>query len=256
MTKRNIENKPKATKAQADRYDFLHAEICRLLNHDFDSIQDELKKVNKEYQSLFCNLDWHDEVFEADGKKGLKDIKGETVVPAIYDDICIPGNYLFPHDYAIAKKGDKVALVDRDGKGTPRSAFDFSKIIPIMPTLSEFYLAFKEGDDKHFALLVSGKEFTPYELTKCYEPCNGYLIVADENDKCGMLDLERLEYVAPEYDEIYDEGDGSFIIFVKDGKEGWLTFDRRFILKDDYDKMSDEEQDELLEAGFFTTDLF
>lgn len=254
MSTRNTKNKPKPTMAQIEHYDYLNAEKHRLLKLDYNTIKDELQKVLDERLELAQKYDWFDVVFEENGKKGLKNVKGEIVVPAIYDGFNFTCSYLYPNEYAVARKGDKVGLVECNGKGTPHSAFEFSYIKPI-PFLSEVHIACKEGDDKHFALLVGGKEFTPYELTKYYEPCDGYMVVCNEDNKCGFLDLEQLIYVSPEFDDIYDEGEGSDITFVKDGKEGILTYDKKFISKEDYNKMSDDEQDRILDEGYFNVEM-
>lgn len=254
MSTSNTEKRPKPTMAQIEHQDYLQSEIKRLMKIDSDTIQHELQQAFDELQELIQNYDWFDEVFEVDGKKGLKNVKGEIVVPAIYDGFLFSGSYLYPNEYAVARKGNKVGLVECNGKGTPYSAFEFSYIKPI-PLLPEVHIACREGDDKHFALLVGGKEFTPYELTKHYEPCDGYMVVCNEDNKCGFLDLQSLIYVSPEFDDIYDEGIGSDITFVKDGKEGILTYDKKFISKEDYNNMSDDEQDRILDEGYFNVDI-
>lgn len=251
----NIEKNHKPSISQVEHHDFLHAEILRLLKQDFHSVSKEVYKLGEELQTLVVNYDWDNEEFEADGKKGLKNVKGEVVVPAIYDGFCYRGSYLFPSEYAVAKKADKVGIVACNGKGTPHSAFEFSYIQTI-PCLTEVHIACKGDDRKHFAFLVGGKEFTPYELTKLWEPCNGYLVAGNEDGKCGALILDGygFGYLPPEYDNIYDEGIGSYITFVKDGKEGLLTYDGRFISKEDFEKLDEAGKDEYLYVGFYSVD--
>ena len=41
----------------------------------------------EEHANLINNYDWYDEEFEENGKVGLKNVKGEVLVPAIYDGI-------------------------------------------------------------------------------------------------------------------------------------------------------------------------
>ena len=229
------EKTPKATAVQADRLDFLKDEIERV-GRDADNYFSLLQ----EQDDLMYGYDWFDEVFEENGKKGLRNVRGEVVVPAIYDGFMIPRPYYLPSLLVGAKKGDKVALVERDGKGTPRTDFDFHYVEPIPFTL--FNIAFKAEDLHHFAIVVLGKVFTPYELVDYY--------MKGDNDKYGIIGMGSLIYISPEYDDIIDNGIGDDFTFIKDGVKGRVTMDKRFISDEDYDNLSDEEQDELYDLGF------
>ena len=114
------EKTPRATAVQADRLDFLKDEIERVGQE-----ADNYLRLLQERHELMFGYDWLDEVFEENGKKGLRNVRGEVVVPAIYDGFCMPRPYYLPMLLVGAKKGDKVALVERDGKGTPRTDFEF-----------------------------------------------------------------------------------------------------------------------------------
>lgn len=256
MSPNHTEHYPRATREDAERYEFLTAETHRLLKSGLDDIVDALVRIEQGRDALILDHDWKDEVFEVDGKKGLKDVKGRIVVPALYDGFTHRGHYIFQSSIVVAQQGDKVGIVARDGSGAPLSAFAHAEIVPIAPGLnfSDAQLVRQEANGP-FALLVDGEVFTPYEITGCFTPSNGYLVVQAANGKCGMLDLVRRRYVTPEYDEIRDEGDGTFITFVKDGKEGLLTLEGRFVSEDEYARMTDDEQDALLEAGLFSVEI-
>ena len=237
------EKTPRATAVQADRLDFLNAEIERVGQES-----DNYLNLLQERHELMHGYDWLDEVFEENGKKGLRNIRGEVVVPAIYDDFCMPRPYYLPMMLVGAKKGDKVALVKRDGKGTPSTDFEFHFVEPIPFTL--FNIAFRSEDLQHFAIVVLGKVFTPYELVDYYLPCDDHVILKGDNDKYGIIGMHSLLYIAPEYDDIIDNGIGDDFTFIKDGVKGRVTMDKRFISDDEYDNLSDEEQDELCDVGF------
>lgn len=241
------EKRPKATSVQADRLDSLTAEIDRLAKDDEKDIHGYLNLL-QEREDLIHDYDWFDEVFEENGKKGLRNIRGEVVVPAIYDGFCMPHPYHLPMMLVGAKKGDKVALVKRDGKGTPTTDFEFHYVEPIPYTL--FNIAFKSEDLHHFAIIVLNKVFTPYELVNYYIPCDEHIILKGDNDKYGIIGERSLVYISPEYDDIIDDGMGNDFIFIKDGVKGRVTMDKRFISDEDYDNLTDEEQDELYEIGF------
>ena len=237
------EKKPRATAEQADRLEFLNAEIERVGQES-----DNYLNLLQERHELMYGYDWLDEVFEENGKKGLRNIRGEVVVPAIYDDFCMPRPYYLPMLLVGAKKGDKVALVKRDGKGTPSTDFEFHYVEPI--PFTPFNVAFKSEDLHHFAIVVLGKVFTPYELVDYYLPCDDHVILKGDNDKYGIIGMHSLLYIAPEYDDIIDNGIGDDFTFIKDGVKGRVTMDKRFISDEEYDNLSDEEQDELYDVGF------
>ena len=239
-------NKLKATKEQAERLDFVISEMDRIKNGETSELK--YYKLLSEYDELMSNYDWSDEVFEENGKKGLKNVKGEVVVPAIYDNYGILEPYYLKLSPVVAQLDGKVALVERDGKGTPYTDFEYHYIEPIL--FSNLYAVWKKEDLKHFALMVCGVVITPYEIDDYGMPCDGVIPLA-ANGKKGLLAEELgLIYIKPEYDEVYDEGVGSDFIFVKDGVKGRVTLDKQFISDDDFNKLSTEEQDDLSDAGF------
>lgn len=210
--------------------------------------QNMTEALYEEHAKLLNNYDWHDEVFEENGKKGVKNVKGEILVPAIYDDFLMQETFFFPSLPVAAVKDGKIGLVERDGKGTPRTAFEFAFIERNF--FSPVYFVWKPEDKKHFALMAGGTVITPYELDGYCEPCDGCMIVSS-GDKYGVLAIDQgLVYVAPEYDAVYDQGFGDDFLFVKNGVEGYVTLDNRFVSKDEYSELEPEEQDELLEVGF------
>lgn len=235
--------KTKATAELADKLDSLEAEIKRADRDDKNYL-----RLLQEREDLIYEYDWFDEVFEENGKKGLRNIRGEVVVPAIYDDFGMRHPYYLPMMLVGAKKGDKFGLVKRDGKGTPTTDFEFHYVEPIPYTL--FNIAFKSEDLNHFAIIVLNKVFTPYELVYYYMPCDDHIILKGDNDKYGIIGLSSLIYISPEYDDIIDNGIGDDFTFIKDGVKGWVTMDKRFISDEDYDNLSDEEQDDLYDIGF------
>ena len=241
----------KATKNQAERLDYLIAEMKKMSESYSADCEATYMKLGQEYSNLMSEYDWFDEIFEENGKKGLKNVKGEIVVPAIYDDYCMLEPYFLKSKAVGAKLNGKMALVKRDGKGTPITEFEFKYIEPIIYT--HIYAVCKEEDTKHFALMNDGKVITPYELEDYEAPCDGAIIL-NANGKKGMLLFEQYEptYIKPEYDEIYDDGCGSQFTFIKDGVQGRVTLDRKFISDEEFENLSEEEQDDLHDAGFIS----
>lgn len=236
------EIKPKATLAEAERLDFLSAKMKEL--NDEES-QLECIPYKKEYYEYLEKYDWSDIVFEENGKKGLKNVKGEIVVPAIYDDFTMLLPYFNKSEIG-AKHDGKVGLVKRDGKGTPVTPFEFQYIEPIY--FLPIYAVWKPEDLHHFAIMAANTVITPYEIEDYDMPAYG-IIPLFANGKKGLLIIDNLVYVKPEFDEIlYPYGEEC--TFYKDGKKGSVTWDGRFLTDEDYDNLSEEEMEEVDNIGF------
>ena len=232
----------KATTEQVEQLDAMVKKMGLIKESDYCEFYEE-------YNDLILSYDWSDIVFEENGKKGLMNVKGDVVVPAIYDDFSDLAPYYEYPKMVIAYLDGKAALVKRDGKGTPITEFEFTHVERI--SFSPFYAVCKE-DKSHFALLYQGKVITPYEL-ETYDAAVDGGIVLGANGKRGLLYyVDQLLYIKPEYDNVYDEGVGSDFFFVKDGVEGRLTMDGRFIPNEVFDNLTDEEYDELWKVGWLS----
>ncbi len=205
----------------------------------------------EEYNDLIFSYDWNDIVFEENGKKGLKNVKGQVVVPAIYDDFSDLAPYYEYPKRVIAYLNGKAALVKRDGEGSSVTDFEFSRMERI--PFTAFYAVWKENDEAHFALMYDGKVFTPYEIEVYGDVVDGGVWLG-ANGKTGLLYyVGDIIYIKPQYDSIYDEGVGSDFFFVKDGVAGRLTLDGRFIPNEVWDNLTDDEYDELWQVGWLST---
>ncbi len=242
--------KSKATRELAIQCDNLKKQIDDILSeaHISDELMTTLNELSSRLTDLYDDYDWFDTEFEENGKKGLHNVKGEVVVPALYDSFVEYPAYYIDDTNVVAMKDGLCGIVKRDGTGAPVTAFEYADIQSI-PYTHCFFVS-KPEDPKHYAVMMSGQIFTPFEITAFTEPCDGWFGVR-KGDKKGLFSLGTLDYVSPEYDEIYDEGDGSFIIFEKDGQEGRLTTEGRFVSNAEYDALTTEEQDEL---DFLTVD--
>ena len=220
---------PRATSEQAERLDYLNAEIHDNWQHYSHT---GYRELSHEYRKLASDYDWRDEIFEENGKKGMKNIKGEVIVPAIYDDFGTPENYYATTPYVCAYLDGKAGLVMRDGSGTPVTAFEFHHMERIFDT--DTYAVWKPDDLTHFALMNDGKTFTPYELTK-YGYRSPHTQFLYTGDKVGVL-AYGTTYVRPEYDRIDNYGN-----VVKDGIVGLVTNECRFVSDEELRNLSDEE---------------
>ena len=242
---KTLTNRPKPTIEIINRFDELDAQITT-----FDDKTDSNTSTNvlQEYYNLMYKYDWYDNVFEENGKKGLKNVKGEVVVPATFDDILMPEPYYYPSLPAPVVKEGKAGLVKRDGQGTVEVDFDYYYIERVFN--AAIYAVTQAEDKKHFALMAAGTVLTPYEVEEYYLPCDGCMIIR-KNDKYGVLAIDQgLIYIAPEYDKVLDPGYGEYFLFIKDGVEGYVTLEGKFISKDEFDNLEIDEQNEYLQVGF------
>lgn len=239
----------KAIAKHGERLDYLSTEMNRILknNKNHNQENDLFEQYVDEYYELLESFDWLDVVFEENGKKGLKNIKGEVVIPPIYDDYCILEPYYKKNLFGGAIIDGKAALVKRDGTGTPITDFEFHHIERIED--STLYACWKSSDLKHFALMSDGQLLTPFELESYGEVCDGCLIVSS-NGKNGIVAIDQgLIYISPSYDEIIDQGADDYFLFIKDGVKGFVTLDKRFIPEDEFKNIDDEEHDNLMNVG-------
>ena len=156
---------------------------------------DEIIRQYDQFEEMA--LDMRDEVFEENGKQGLRRVTGELLIPAIFDSI--PERY----DYISQIKPEvqmlqsvpvivdgRCALCKIDGKGTLLTDFAYDKIF------------------RYF-----------------YGSSN--LFVVERNGKKGLLDDCDGEIVVPcEMDEFYEQMDTDGIIPYNQGKKwGMVHFD-------------------------------
>ena len=226
------------------RLDEIIARLGELDIHD-EANMEEIEKLQHEHFILTINYDWTDEVFEENGKKGLKNMKGEILVPAIYKDFHDLAYYYIKTRPVVAiTEDDYRGLILRDGKGTPITEFIFNSIDYIKNTVHTFAVTL-ESDPFHGAIMIYNNVVTPYEIEFLYGPENGAFIVENEK-KFGIFSYEMGNiYIKPGYDDIYDNGYGTDYIFIKDGVEGRVTMDGQFVSNEEFEALSDEEQDKL-----------
>ena len=123
------ENTPKRATAQ------LAAEYTELIerheDYDFSLTYDERDKIEKRLSELHNGYDWDNYMFTdpATGKKGVKDITGRILVPALYDGFSFMGSYQLGHDLPKAAiKGGKYGFVAGDGSGKELTGFVYNSL--------------------------------------------------------------------------------------------------------------------------------
>ena len=196
----------------------------------------ELSQIEEQYDLM-------DTVYEVHGQKGIKDIKGNVRVPALYSDIAALYAYTsFRHTPVIVLNDEgKFAIVKSNGTGEAICDFEYDDI-DIEP-LCKLFIVRKDG--KAALMNHLGQLLTPLELDKVYKymPING-LIEIQMGDKSGLYDYcNHLIWSAPLYQRlIYDEIDEENCkVYVKLGERwGFVNGeDGTFIDEDDEDTLGE-----------------
>ena len=190
----------------------------------------EKNDIEEEYSLM-------DIIFEENGKKGIKDIRGTVRVPAIYEGYAVLYSFLsFRSTPVIAQDVNGMfAIVKADGSGTPITAFEYD-YMDIEP-YSKLFIAGKNG--KCALMDKDGKILTPFELDAVVRdlPINGHIEVK-KSDKLGIYNYCMNLYIPPVYDEIVDHTDGWVYVRLGD-RWGFLTNEGRFIDETDEEAVED-----------------
>lgn len=215
-----------------ERNDFLVSETDRMLSvsngvHSVDN--DECIRMQEEIQLLHTNYDFNDSIFEENGMKGLKDIKGNIRVPALYYGFSETYDYNRFRNYPVCAldSNGKYLLVSADGSGKPLSLPVYDSIG--LDILSGFFIAVKDG--RRGILDYKGQELVPFEIDIVYGMSNGIMIL-EQTGKLGLLTETGL-YVAPQYSEVEEE-DG-VVRVCREGEWGYIGKDGRFVSEQEFE---------------------
>ena len=247
MITKNNSTKPVATPEIKKEYDELQAKYRQAVENDIESGQSYIEKMS----DLENKYNWFGIVFEENGKKGVKDVGGTILVPAIYDDIAFTYDYCYFRGLPIAVvKDGKLGLVTSDGKGTPLSEFDFDTIS--MMECHSYYILGKSEEKKCKVVDHKGNTVVDFGADKVYDDTQS--VIYEQDGKFGMVSLTFGMHIPPIYDEIIDEGQDSLYTFVKDGVSGYLTEENVFVTKEHLESLNDDEYDDLYDTLLYHYD--
>ena len=182
-------------------------------NMNIDSDFEKINKFVEEYDTM-C------QVYEENGKEGVKDILGEVLVPAVFDCIAMTFEDVYRGLVIPVVKDGKFALVRPDGAGTLASEFIFDDI----HFYEWFYYTVKDG--KYGLYTNGGHEVLPPVADKVFEPFND-LVAYQVGDKFGFTMLGLGSYTEAIFEDYNPDDDGRLSV-VLDGKKGYLDEDAQF----------------------------
>lgn len=149
---------------------------------------EELFKRKMEYDVMA--LDMRDVIFEEDGKKGLRRVTGEIVVPPLFDDFPERYSYITQIDDNISAIpvviGKKYALCLMDGKGTLATDIKYDKMYMLFFASNNYYVV--ECYNKKGLIKGNGEEIVPCEMDEFYEQIDtDGIIPYRQGEKWGLL---------------------------------------------------------------------
>lgn len=226
--------------------DYYHREALDKYSSELFHAGDNYKaiEVGTEMFRFQEQFNWLDIPFEEDGLYGLKDIKGDIVIPAKYDDFADLQHYFSPlkHDVTIAIKDGKMGLVRRyTGEELTGIVYDGIENIQYTP----FYYCSKDGSKALGILDQDGKEVVPCIIDGIFEFTNRAGFPFKSGDKYGYFSIEFNFYVPPIYDDIQIIDLDIPIIFIIDGVEGYISDKGVFYSIEQIKKMDEDEYDPL-----------
>lgn len=190
----------------------------------------------REYRNLTDNMKFHSDfekinafedeydvmchTFEENGQTGVKDMLGEILVPAMFDDIPIVFSDQFRKLAIVAIKDGKYGLVKPDGKGT----IILDCVYDNIHFSNWFYYVVKDGKCGLFN--NCGGELLPVMADKIYEPWND-LIIYEADGKTGFSMMGSGVITEALY-ESYEINESEDLVVTLDGKQGYIDEDGRF----------------------------
>lgn len=232
---------PLPTIEDYDIIETLGKQADELIKNDND--MEGLDILNKR-QRFIEKFNWFDIPFKENGHYGLKDFKGNVIIPARYDDFGDLHNYMQDEEFtssgvSIAQKNGKVGFVKRYS-GEEVTRFDFDAIYQI--PFTHFYCFRKDGSKAIGIISKEGEEKCPCIIDYVYEITSYAGIYFRSGDKYGYYSMVFDFCVPPIYDEIVFEDLDKPLIFIIDGIEGQIDANGTFYSKEELNRLEEEDE--------------
>ena len=206
-----MKEKMKPTIEQMDEY----RQLCKNA-----SSNEDLRRID----AFENEYDVFTQVYEENGRFGVKSACGEVLVPALFDDVA----YTFADRYnwpiPVVNSG-KIIFVVPDGKGTLFSEFEYD-----MVTFVDGYYILEKGDKKGLAT-GSGRVVIPTEMDELAMPFNE-LVWFRKGDKYGFAMVESNIFTDVIYDG-YEILDDEYLEVELDGVKGYIDDNGYFTTDED-----------------------
>ena len=166
-----------------------------------DTEMNVVKQLPDEVETVWNFVDGRAVFITSDGKTGIMDTKGETIVPPHYDRI-----YGYEDGYTLAAKdGEPLRVLDRQGNVVREFGRETYNRVSHHP--SEGYLAVASDGRMQLVDLKSGKltanrlmKDTP-DLERCYRVFDGVFVFANDG-LYGLMDADGQVLIRAKYEEM------------------------------------------------------
>lgn len=201
---------------------------------------EECSVVWAEQREFENQFNWMDIPFEENGLYGLKDFKGDIIIPARYDDFTELHHYLnqIDADVSVVVKNGKMGLVRRY-TGEELTSIDYDFIENKQWTYLYYFR--KDGCKALGILNKDGKEMVPCIMDWACAWTNYAGFPFKSGDKYGYYSDVFDFYVPPIYDDIQIPDLDTPIIFIIDGIEGSISSEGVFYTKEELKRMEEED---------------
>lgn len=241
MDEDDEQKRPRPTREQWNRFNELNA-----MSHECSS-EEQMNAWVGEVNSLIGACNWYTEVFEENGKKGMKNAVGDVIIPAAYDEFDFTYSHHFFEFPAIpALKNGKFGLVATDGSGQELTPFEYDWM-----DLYEFapgYLVCKDRASKTFGIVTfKGKEVVPCNIEEIMAGLCGRIFYFRVGEHWGLWHTDEWKVFQPIYDKIEPTDMNEAVRFTLNGVPGYVKVDdESFIPESQKETMDEDEWDDLL----------
>ena len=214
-------------KKNATQKDFeKRAVLDQQLNDDPGNVM-----LTMEYIDLLNSYNWFPEMFEENDKVGIKDITGEILVPAIFDDLAYSSSAIKYQIAVAAKLNGKWGLVSTNGAGAAITGFEFDYIAPISGPVTAVKKGGKWGyifEDGRFFTEIGFDEICLVDSRITF--INGWSAFKKDG-LWGVTDGTSI--TAAEFDEVDIMNFPGPVMVVKNGVSGFIDSDCNFTTDED-----------------------
>ena len=254
MEKKNV------TPQVVERVNFLLNEFKRISAEDARGRYAELEKIDKELYEIGVEYNLHDRVFEENGKKGVVDINGHVLVPALYDGIVETYDYACydrlptPRPVPVRNGDGKCALAKCDGTGALVCAFEYDVIGDLYGS-PEYYICTKvvgEGEQFYGVIDSEGNELVPCEMEYIDIMINSYSLLY-KGELVGALSFGG-KYIEPLFCEL-ENSDPEYLRGRKGDEWGYVGDDGSFEADEEAEPVEESMPDEVRESMFKNDDM-
>lgn len=178
---------------------------------------------------------WYEEnvlKVQKDGKYGLINLKGKSILNCEYDDIYTLKGI---KNSLIIQKGDKLGLVDNSGRVVIEAIY--SEILPLGKEYSDGYIT--KNEEGKYGVIGAGKEQKlAHQYEKIEQVVGNNLFVVTEEGKQKLINSKGTIILEEGFDEIKQIlKDSKGIIFVKDGLYGVMTTEGTIVIQNIYEDL-------------------